>query len=243
MSKDCFIDALNDHNLEWAVLQGKPHSVEDALKLALEYEAFQKGRRGRYGDVRPFSTQGQDLTSDINGGGNLRPRVTKIGDQMAMANVNNVPFVNALAMLKKPVTRRETFKMLVTEPVTSVIPKNTLSGTVKQGAATYRITQAIKGDNLPVNDSLFLTGNAYGVDIKFLVDTGATLSVLHPDKYYTIPKKHRPPLESYKLKLRMGDRALRSTLGCSVIPLVFNGQLLPLKDGHCRYRCLWCTRL
>lgn len=61
LSKDCFIDALNDNDLEWAVLQGKPRSVEDALKLALEYEAFQKGRRGRYGDVRPFSTQGQDL--------------------------------------------------------------------------------------------------------------------------------------------------------------------------------------
>ena len=67
-SKDCFTDALNDHDLEWTVLQGKPHSVGDALKLPLEYEAFQKGRRGRYGDVQTFSTQGQDLTSDINGG-------------------------------------------------------------------------------------------------------------------------------------------------------------------------------
>ena len=56
LSKDCFIDALNDHDLEWAVLQGKPFSVEDALKLALEYEAFQRGRRGRYNEVRPFST-------------------------------------------------------------------------------------------------------------------------------------------------------------------------------------------
>lgn len=68
LSKDCFIDALNDHDLEWAVLQGKPCSVEDAMKLALEYEAFQKGRRGRYGDVRPFSTEGQDLMPEINGG-------------------------------------------------------------------------------------------------------------------------------------------------------------------------------
>ena len=67
------------------------------------------------------------------------------------------------------------------------------------------------------------------MDIKFLVDTGATLSILHPDKYYTIPKKHRPHLEPYKLKLRMGDGALRSTLGCSVIPLVSHGQLLPQK--------------
>ena len=55
LSKDCFIDALNESDFEWAVLQGKPHSVEDAMKLALEYEAFQRGRCGRYGDVRPFS--------------------------------------------------------------------------------------------------------------------------------------------------------------------------------------------
>ena len=56
LPKDCFIDALNDHDLEWAVLQGKPFSVEDALKLALEYEAFQRGRRGRYNEVQLFST-------------------------------------------------------------------------------------------------------------------------------------------------------------------------------------------
>ena len=68
LSKDCFIDALNDHDLEWAVLQGKPSTVEDALKLALEYEAFQKGRRGRYGDVRPFSTEGQDQKQETNRG-------------------------------------------------------------------------------------------------------------------------------------------------------------------------------
>ena len=58
---------MNDHDLEWAVLQGKPRSVEDALKLALEYEAFQKGRRGRYGDVRPFSVQQQDLAPATEG--------------------------------------------------------------------------------------------------------------------------------------------------------------------------------
>ena len=86
-----------------------------------------------------------------------------------------------------------------------------------------------RGGNLPVNDSLFLTGNVYGVEIKCLVDTGATLSILHPDKYNAIPKKRRPPLEPYKLKIRMGVGALKSTLGCCVIPLVFNGQLFRQK--------------
>ena len=56
LSKKSFIDALNDHDLEWAVLQGKPFSVEDALKLALEYEAYQRGRLGRYNEGPLFST-------------------------------------------------------------------------------------------------------------------------------------------------------------------------------------------
>ena len=87
LSKDCFIDALNDHDLEWAVLQGKPHSVEDALKLALEYEAFQKGRRGRYGDVRTFGTQRQDLALGVNEG-NGQDRGS-VGGQNRGANVNS----------------------------------------------------------------------------------------------------------------------------------------------------------
>ena len=97
-------------------------------------------------------------------------------------------------------------------------------------SSNFRRVQNVKnGGNLPVNDSLFLKGNVHGLNIKFLVDTGATLSILHPDKYYSIPDRHRPPLEPYKLKLRMGDGPMRSTLGCAVIPMVFNGQLLPQK--------------
>ena len=90
----------------------------------------------------------------------------------------------------------------------------------QQGSTAFR-----RGGNLPINDSLVLTGNVYGVEIKYLVEMGATLSILYPDKYYAIPKKRRPPLGPYKLKIRMGDGALTSTLGCCVIPLVFNGRL------------------
>ena len=62
-----------------------------------------------------------------------------------------------------------------------------------------------------------------------MVDTGATISILHPDKYYAIPKQNRPSLEPYTLKLRMGDGALIPTLGCAVIPLQFKGQITPQK--------------
>ena len=52
LAKDYFIDALNDHDLEWTVLRRKPESVENALKLALEYEAFLIGRRNHASSPR-----------------------------------------------------------------------------------------------------------------------------------------------------------------------------------------------
>ena len=41
---DAFIDALNDSDMEWAVHQGHPVSLQDASKVAHEYEAFRTGR-------------------------------------------------------------------------------------------------------------------------------------------------------------------------------------------------------
>jgi hypothetical protein len=50
LARDCFMDALNDTELEWAVFQGKAYTVTDAVRLALEYEAFQVGHRRRLGE-------------------------------------------------------------------------------------------------------------------------------------------------------------------------------------------------
>ena len=57
LSKDYFIDALNDHELEWAVLRGKPESVDNSMKLALEYESFLIGRRGKHASSQRFNRQ------------------------------------------------------------------------------------------------------------------------------------------------------------------------------------------
>ena len=57
LSKDYFIDLLNDHELEWAVLRGKPESVDNALKLALEYESFLIGQRDKHASSHRFNRQ------------------------------------------------------------------------------------------------------------------------------------------------------------------------------------------
>jgi hypothetical protein len=47
LARDCFVDSLNEAELEWAIFQGKAKNIDDAVQIALEYEAFQNGRRRR----------------------------------------------------------------------------------------------------------------------------------------------------------------------------------------------------
>ena len=49
LTKDAFINALNDGHMEWFVRQSKSSAPDGALQLALEYEAFQNGRQRTHG--------------------------------------------------------------------------------------------------------------------------------------------------------------------------------------------------
>ena len=40
-----FRNALNDHDLEWAIVQSTTESIDEALDLALRYEAYNMSNR------------------------------------------------------------------------------------------------------------------------------------------------------------------------------------------------------
>ncbi|XP_069120907.1 uncharacterized protein [Argopecten irradians] len=47
ISIDCFIDALNDTEMEWSVHSSNVQTIEDAVRIALSLETFRVGRRKR----------------------------------------------------------------------------------------------------------------------------------------------------------------------------------------------------
>ena len=47
LSKDCFIETLNDADMELFICQKEPETLDDAVRIALKYEAFSQGRRKR----------------------------------------------------------------------------------------------------------------------------------------------------------------------------------------------------
>ena len=40
LAKDQFLDALNDANLRWQIFQARPKTLDEALEIAVESEAF-----------------------------------------------------------------------------------------------------------------------------------------------------------------------------------------------------------
>lgn len=86
-----------------------------------------------------------------------------------------------------------------------------------------------KTDESHMHDSLMLPCTIHNLNLDFLVDTGATISLLRPEKYYAIPEDKRPLLEPYTTKIRMGDGASINALGCAIFPLNIGGSLMPQK--------------
>jgi hypothetical protein len=67
LTRDSFLDSLNDSELEWAVFNGKPTSIDDAVQLSVEYEAFQDSHKRRYGKSEVRMQHETSPFNDIEG--------------------------------------------------------------------------------------------------------------------------------------------------------------------------------
>lgn len=56
----CFRDALCDQNMEWAICQGSSENIDEALNLALKFEAFTLGRDRKFNQALRFQQEISD---------------------------------------------------------------------------------------------------------------------------------------------------------------------------------------
>ncbi|MES9885164.1 MAG: retropepsin-like aspartic protease [Sedimenticola sp.] len=62
-----------------------------------------------------------------------------------------------------------------------------------------------------------------GSDVNCLIDTGSTLSVLHPNRYEAIPEDVRPMLKDTHTSIRMADGGLVKLQGKATFTVMING--------------------
>lgn len=78
--------------------------------------------------------------------------------------------------------------------------------------------------NKPIS-GLYLPVEIYGLNVDCLIDSGSTLSVMHPRKFEALSLKERPPILKVDGNLRMADGGLISQLGYVTVPLTMSNGL------------------
>jgi hypothetical protein len=65
LTKDQFIEALGDSEIRWSVFQARPKSITEALKVAMELEAFKESEKCRMSrNIRGIKTEATDVKED-----------------------------------------------------------------------------------------------------------------------------------------------------------------------------------
>jgi predicted aspartyl protease len=88
-----------------------------------------------------------------------------------------------------------------------------------------RLTKVLEIRNTDQLDGLYMPVQIGGVEINCLIDTGSTVTVLHPRKYRAMDERRRPPLQEVAVKLRMADGGLVTPLGSALFELVIQGRV------------------
>ena len=70
-------------------------------------------------------------------------------------------------------------------------------------------------------DGLYIVSYVNGIRMNCLIDTGASLTVIHPSKYLSIPEQGRPPLQKIDRHLRMADGGQIPAIGKTILTLDF----------------------
>lgn len=65
-----------------------------------------------------------------------------------------------------------------------------------------------------------------GIKLNCLIDTGSTLSILHPSKYHAMSDSVKPKLSSYHGKLRMADGGIVVPLGTAQFPVQLSNKTI-----------------
>ena len=87
IAKDAFIESLNSRDLELAVFQGRPKNLQDAVNIALEYEAFQvtRQKKSTYSAVMECFVEGSSCSDS-----SLVDRISQLERELDSLRVTKV---------------------------------------------------------------------------------------------------------------------------------------------------------
>ena len=233
MANDSFLDALNDRELELSVFQSQPKSLQDALRIALEIEAFYRSREKRV----PLRSVKQNSESSLVQNDelvqSLQLRISKLEEELKSVHVSKSE-TNSVPQFRNKTQKTNKSKVVCfycdkPRHIAKNCHKKYFDKKKKQDE-TSKHSKARVGGHMSAdcsegpklnscNDGLYLPCSISGVKVNCLIDTGANTSIIHPKKYYSIPERSRANLQTVTSNIRLADGGKIQPLGEVILPL------------------------
>ncbi|CAG2219640.1 unnamed protein product [Mytilus edulis] len=202
LARDCFIDSLNDADLEWAIFQGKPISIDDSVRIGLEFEAFANGHRRKFNNRAGLRMQTGmidiDEQDDYQQMNSIMDRIAKIESNRGPNQSQKTDFLCYFCG-KAGHFKRDCRKFLDMQKNGKYLPNNRFE--------TSKWSQGTQTEN-------FKSGNY----------TGSTLTVIHVRKFLSIPESQRPDRIYKGVQLKLANGEIITTFGQADFDIEINGQ-------------------
>ncbi|VDI15529.1 Hypothetical predicted protein [Mytilus galloprovincialis] len=202
LARDCFIDSLNDADLEWAIFQGKPISIDDSVRIGLEFEAFANGHRRKFNNRAGLRMQtgmiDVDEQDDYQQMNSIMDRIAKIESNRGPNQSQKTDFLCYFCG-KAGHFKRDCRKFLDMQKNGKYLPNNRFE--------TSKWSQGTQTEN-------FKSGNY----------TGSTLTVIHVRKFLSIPESQRPDRIYKGVQLKLANGEIITTFGQADFDIEINGQ-------------------
>ncbi|CAG2246143.1 unnamed protein product [Mytilus edulis] len=200
LSRDHFIDALDDADTRLRIHQAHPKTLDDAVKLAVELEAFYIAdkQRDKPSSVRNFaisensevSGQIKTLTDVVE---ELRRELQFLKSDMSQQrrgfnNNNNKP------------GKRGCWTCGETGHIRRNCPKHDKSN------ATYQQKDRVRTGNVASDGGeMYIPGKFQGTNVQCLVDTGANVTILNDKVYNSLSDKNKVVLRPTQTNMKLAD--------------------------------------
>jgi hypothetical protein len=152
LTKDQFIEALGDSEIRWSVFQARPKSITEALKVAMELEAFKESEKCRMRrNIRGVKTEGIEMKEegdrfeDVEDGEiprqlplGLRQMAAQISQMHQMGRGFRGPEGRLDGSKPMPADKEETQSMGPRVPVVGTTPGRSMAGPGERGYGNPR---------------------------------------------------------------------------------------------------------
>ena len=249
LTLDHFVDALVDTDMRYRVYQAKATTLDAAVCAALEWEAFQKAEKHRLAP-RKFSRmvsvkEEPDLLRLDPQVADLQRQIEELTRSVATLQRHSNEAPSSGQHRKFPSNSRMGFNQRTPYQGNTVVcwgcgqqghyrsrcPNSSQSSSTMVGNER-RPSQWVR--NMPIQqacrstareEGLFVHGTSHNTRLRFLVDTGSSVTIISSGKFDQMKEKHGQ-LEAANFEIALADGSSIRPLGKLQTDLCFGGQII-----------------